>query len=72
MSLYVFDVLLLLTVIEDSVTLRSSDFALLKLAKVGLGSLGTERPFPASSDISYKYRIRNWNSFNGIKYGEYI
>ena len=42
-----------LTVIEDSVTLRSSDLALLRLAKVELDTSGTERSFPASSDISY-------------------
>lgn len=38
-------------------TLRSSDLALLKLANVELDTSGTERSFPASSDISYKYTI---------------
>lgn len=47
-----------LTVIDDSVTRRSSDLALLKFAKVELDTSGTERSFPASSDISYKYKIR--------------
>lgn len=42
------------TVIDDSVTLRSSDLALLKLAKVELDTSGTERSLPASSDKSYK------------------
>lgn len=46
-----------LTVIEDSVTLRSSDLALLKLAKVELDTSGTERSFPASSDISYREKV---------------
>lgn len=47
-----------LTVIEDSVTLRSRDLALLILAKVELDTSGTERSFPASRDISYKSNIR--------------
>lgn len=46
-----------LTVIEDSVTLRSSDLALLKLAKLELDTSGTERSFPASSDNSYEQKV---------------
>lgn len=52
------EVTLTLTVIEDSVTLRSRDLALLKLAKVELETSGAERSFPASRDISYKIKIR--------------
>lgn len=52
--LYSLAVLSTLTVIEDSVTLRSNDLALLKLAKVELDTSGTERSFAESSDISYK------------------
>lgn len=53
-TLYSLAVLSTLTVIEDSVTLRSNDLALLKLAKVELDTSGTERSFAESSDISYK------------------
>lgn len=52
--LYSLAVLSTLTVIEDSVTLRSNDLALLKLAKVELDTSGTEQSFAESSDISYK------------------
>lgn len=52
--LYSLAALSTLTVIEDSVALRSSDLALLKLAKVELDTSGTERSFAESSDISYK------------------
>lgn len=55
--LYSLAVLSTLTVIEDSVTLRSNDLALLKLAKVELDTSGTERSFAESSDISYKYKM---------------
>lgn len=48
-----------LTVIADSVTRRSRDLALLKLEKAEPDTSGTERSFPASSDISYKYYITN-------------
>lgn len=52
--LYSLAALSTLTVIEDSVALRSNDLALLKLAKVELDTSGTERSFAESSDISYK------------------
>lgn len=48
-----------LTVIEDSVTRRSRDLALLKLEKAEPDTSGAKRSFPASSDISYKYYITN-------------
>lgn len=43
-----------LTVIEDSVTRRSRDFALLKLEKAEPDTSVAERSLPASSDISWK------------------
>lgn len=48
-----------LTVIEDSVTRRSRDLALLKLEKAEPDTSGAERSLPASSDISCKYYITN-------------
>lgn len=46
-----------LTVIEDSVTRRSRDLALLKLEKAEPDTSEAERSLPASSDISCKYYI---------------
>lgn len=60
--LYSLAALSTLTVIEDSVALRSNDLALLKLAKVELDTSGTERSFAESSDISYKC-IKNYKKF---------
>ena len=50
------DIFPALTVIDDSVTLRSNDLALLKLTKLELDTSGAKQSLPVSSDISCKYK----------------